>query len=185
MERTDSFCRRSEQREDRLRTIRELGRVVVITSNHSQYLHTYRGHGRGFEYELTKAFADYLGVDLEVKTLGWGNMIQALNQGRGDLAAAGIVATPFRQRLVDFSDGFLSIQPRVVIHRDSPALRGFEDLSGKTIHVKKRSAHEERLHELREEGLDMTVELHEGVPTEELIRRVARREIEMTMADSH
>ncbi len=181
----DGFILSSEQREDRLRTIRELGRVVVITRNHPQYLQTYQGEAMGFEYELMKAFADYLGVGLEMKTLGRGDMIQALNQGRGDFAAVGIVATPFRQRFVDFSDGFLSIQPRVVVRKDGPTITEFEGLTGKTIHVKKRSTHEERLHELREEGLDITVELHEGVSAEELIRRVARREIEMTMADSH
>ncbi len=170
--------------EDRLDRIRRTGQIIVLTREAPRCFYTHGGVAMGFEYELAKAFAEHLGVDLEVKTLRWGDMIQALNQERGDFAAAGIVVDPFRQKLVDFSRGYLSIQPRVVIHKDDPGVRAVEDLSGRTIHVRKRSSHEQRLHELREGGLDITLALHEGVPAEELIRRVAEQEIAMTVADS-
>ena len=41
--------------------------ITVITRNNSNCYYLYRDQAMGFEYDLAKAFADFLGVTLEVK----------------------------------------------------------------------------------------------------------------------
>jgi membrane-bound lytic murein transglycosylase F len=171
--------------EDRLDTVRRTGRITVISRNNAHCYYTYRGQPMGFEYDLAKAFADYLGVDLEVRTPRWADMIKALNEGRGDFIAVSMTVTPSRRKMVDFSDEYLSIQQRVIVHEDNGTIKDLADLNGKTIHVRRATSYEERLSELQKEGLDIVVRLHDDVPTEELIQRVASKEIELTMANSN
>jgi membrane-bound lytic murein transglycosylase F len=60
-----------------------------------------------------------------------------------------------------------------------------EDLAGKTVHVRQGTSYQERLEALRKQGLDIKVKLHVDIPTQELIRQVAEKEIEITIADSN
>ena len=167
-----------------LHRIHKTKKITVITRNNAHCYYTYRDEPMGFEYSLAKAFADYLGVDLTVKTFPWADMIKALNEGKGDFIAASTTITPSRKRTVDFSDEYLSIQQRVIVHEDNHTIKNLADLNGKIIHVRKATSYEERLSELQRKGLDLTVKLHDDVPTEELIRQVADKEIEVTVADS-
>jgi membrane-bound lytic murein transglycosylase F len=139
----------------------------------------------GFEYDLAKAFTNYLGATLTVRTPKWEGMIEELNKGKGDFIAASMTITPSREEEIDFSHGYLSIQQKVILHKDNRKIKKLKDLRGKTIHVRKGTSYEERLRELKEEGLDLKIKLYDDMPTEELIRRVADKEIEITIADSN
>jgi len=86
---------------------------------------------------------------------------------------------------VDFSDEYLTIQQHAVIHANNYQIGKLEDLEGKTIHVRRGTSYEERLNELKGEGLGIDIVLYEDTPTEELIRMVAEKEIEVTVADSN
>lgn len=173
------------QKMDRPRRIKESGHIIVITRNNAHCWYTYRGEPMGFEYDLAKAFADHLGVELKVKTTPWVDMIDALDKREGDFIAASLTVTPSREEHVDFSNEYLSIQQRVIIHEDNYAIRDLANLSGKTIHIRRGTSYEERLQELKEEGFNIKVTLHDDTPTEELIRRVANKKIEITIADSN
>ena len=153
-----------------LHRIQKTKKITVITRNNAHCYYTYRDEPMGFEYSLAKAFADYLGVDLTVKTFPWADMIKALNEGKGDFIAASTTITPSRKRMVDFSDEYLSIQQRVIVHEDNHTIKNLADLNGKIIHVRKATSYEERLSELHKNGLNFSLKLHNDVPTEELIR---------------
>ena len=168
-----------------LEEIKESGKITVITRNNSHCYYTYRDKPMGFEYDLAKAFSDYLGVSLNVVTSHWEELFDVLNGGGGDFIAASLTNTPLREDLIDFSDEYLAIQQQAVIHTSNYNTRKIEDLKGKTIHVRHGTSYEERLNELKNEGLDITIEVHEDTPTEELIRMVAEKEIEVTIADSN
>ena len=168
-----------------LEEIKESGKITVITRNNAHCYYTYRDNPMGFEYDLAKAFSDYLGVSLNVITSHWEKLFDVLNGGGGDFIAASLTITPSREKLIDFSDEYLAIQQQAVIHTSNYKTRKIEDLKGKTIHVRRGTSYEERLNELKNEGLDITIQLHEDTPTEELIRMVAEKEIEVTIADSN
>ena len=74
-----------------LEAIKDRGELIFITRNNSACY--YQGpHGpTGFEYDLVKAFADYLGVRLRPLIIEEeADMIAALRNGQADIIAAGI-----------------------------------------------------------------------------------------------
>ncbi len=170
---------------DVLEKIRKSGQITVLTRNNAHCYYTYRDKPMGFEYDLAKAFSEYLGVKLKVLTPTWGGLIDALNSGKGDFIAASLSITPSRERRVDFSVPYLSIQQRVILHTRNKGIKKLEDLRGKTVHVRRGTSYEERLNELNREGAQINVRLYDDTPTEELIEMVAKREIEVTIADSN
>ncbi len=168
-----------------LKGILESGRIVMITQNNANTYYIDRDEPRGFEFELAAEFARYLGVELEVITPGWSNMIEALRSGEGDFIAAGMTITPGRMELVDFSGEYLRVQQQIIVHKDDTQLLNMEDLNGRTVHLREETSYQDRLMELKEEGLRVSLELWTDIPTEEFIRQVAEKEIGITVADSN
>jgi membrane-bound lytic murein transglycosylase F len=169
-----------------LHKILKAGQIAVITRNSAHCFYTYRDKPMGFEYELAKAFADYLGVRLKVQIIeDWEEMIPALVNGTGAFIAAGMTITPKRKKQAAFSDGYMDIQQHIISRRNQAKIKKPGDLSGKTIHVRTATSYHERLEELQKQGVDFTIELHPDLPTEELIQRVDKGDIDFTIADSN
>ena len=169
-----------------LHKIKKAGQITIITRNTPHCYYLYRDEPMGFEYELAREFADYLGVELKLNIAeSWEGMIPVLKDGAGALIAAGMTITPRRQNQVSFSDGYMTIQQHLIAHRNSPRIKSLAELSGKKIHVRKATAYQERLEELQQQGVGLTIELHNDMPTEELIQQVAQGEIGLTIADSN
>lgn len=172
-------------RKDTLHKIKESGVITVITRNNAHCYYIYREKAMGFEFDLAKAFSEHLGVELKVITPTWDGLFDALNKEEGDFIAASMTITPSRQAQADFSHEYLSVQQKALVYSGNYKIRSIEDLAGKTVHVRRGTSYEERLHELVENGLNVKVRLYEDTPTEEFISMVADREIEVTIADSN
>jgi membrane-bound lytic murein transglycosylase MltF len=116
------------------------------------------GQQRGVTYELLTQFRDWLNKKLKRKTLRVnlliipvprGELIPALLDGRGDIAAANLTITPERQKLVGFSTPLLTdVKEIVVTGPKAPQLKTLDDLSGKTVYVRKSSSYYESLEAL-------------------------------------
>jgi membrane-bound lytic murein transglycosylase F len=174
-----------EKDESSLNRIYQAGKVTVITANNAHCYYIYREDPMGFEYELAAVFAKYLAVDLNMLTPGWSEMFDMLKSSKGDFIAASLTKTPAREKSLDFSDEYLSVRQYVIIHKDNYTIRRIGDLNGKIIHVRSATSYEQRLLELKKNGLEVNLILHKNVPTEELIRQVAKKEIEITIADTN
>ncbi len=169
-----------------LKNIIKKGELIVITRNNAHCYYSYRDQEMGFEHDLAKAFASYLGVSLSIQIADkWEGMIPSLLDGSGDLIAASMTITPKRNRDVLFSKGYMDIQQHLIIHRDNRSIRTIEDLAGQTIHIRRGTSYQERLETLESRIPNLSIVLHEDVPTEEFIRRVAEKEIDITVADSN
>jgi membrane-bound lytic murein transglycosylase F len=168
-----------------LEYIKKAGEITVLTRNNAHCYYNYQDKSMGFEYTLAKAFADYLGVELKVKTPVWQDIFRDLLEGEGDFIAASLTITPKRMEIVDFSDPYFNVQQHVIVHKSNHNLDKIEDLNGKTIYVRRATSYEERLRELKNSGLDVKIRLYDEVPTEEFIRMVAEKEIHLTVADSN
>ena len=169
-----------------LNQILKKGELTVITRNNAHCYYSYRDQEMGFEYDLAKAFADHIGVTLKVRIAEkWEGMIPDLMNKSGDLIAASMTITPSRSQKVLFSDSYMDIQQHLIVHRDNHAIRNLEDLTGQVVHTRKGTSYQERLEALKTQIPDLSIALHEDVPTEEFIRQVAEKEIEITVADSN
>ena len=169
-----------------LEAIKERGSITLITRNNANCYYIYRNKPAGFEYDLAKRFSEHIGVELKVITPSWNQMIPKVSQGKGDFIAAGLTITDKRKEKVNFSQGYLTVQQQIVVHRGDRAIRNISDLDGKTVHVRSGTTYEERLEELNQrEDMNIDIERYGDLPTEELIRMVARKRIRITVADSN
>ncbi|MDI6688267.1 MAG: transporter substrate-binding domain-containing protein, partial [Desulfobacterales bacterium] len=160
------------------------GKLTLITYNNSHCYYLYRDQAMGFEYELAKLFADYLGVALEVNIAEkWDSMISALKYGTGSFVAANMTITPKRQKEAAFSNGYMSTQQYVIVCRNNTGIKKAADLAGKTVHVRRGTSYQEKLEALKKDGIDVEIKLYDNIPTDELIQQVAEGTIEITIAE--
>lgn len=169
-----------------LERILQAGKITVITRNNANSYYLYRGQPMGFEYDLAKAFADTIGVRLDIRIADqWEGMIPELLSGSGDIIAASMTITPRRQEQVAFSTGYLTIRQHVIAHRGEWTINSVADLTGRTIDVRRGTSYQDQLEAIAASGIDLNIRLHDDMPTEELIRKVADGEISLTVADTH
>ena len=166
--------------------IKKSGTITVITLNNAHCYYLYRDQEMGFEFELAKAFADYLGVELDVKACkSWNELLPSLDKKGGDFVAASVTIAPSSLEVADFSSEYLSVQQMVITHKDNLQVNSIDDLEGKTIRVRGETSYEQELKKLREIRLDISIRVHHDVSTEEIIQDVANGRTEITLADSN
>ena len=85
----------------------------------------------GTDIELMRGFAASLGVALEVQpiTSSYGDLVQALVDGKGDVIASSLSITEQRRQILDFSQPTGSIWVVVAVPKSSQISR-IEDLAG-------------------------------------------------------
>ena len=113
------------------------------------------GRQRGLTHDILKVFEDQINKDLKRKTVrvhvvfipvNRDELIPDLLNGVGDIAAGALTITPEREKLIEFSDPFLTgVREIVITGSDIRPLSHLDDLSGKTIHVRKSSSYYENL----------------------------------------
>ncbi len=193
-------CGNSSKKFPDLEEIKERGELVAITSYSPLSYFIYRGQVMGYEYELLQMLGDHLDLKVDiVLAQDIGEMMDMLNTGKGELIAYALTITSDRREHIAFTDPFNMIQQVLVqrkpenwrqmaLHQiEKKLIRNPIELSGKTIHVCRKSAYVERLQNLsREIGAEINVvEAEEGLITEDLIRRVAEKKIDYTVSDNN
>jgi membrane-bound lytic murein transglycosylase F len=132
----------------RLEKIKETGVLRLITNNSINAYYYYKGQPTGFEYDLAKEFANFLDVDLDVVTSGWNNMFAYLEQGKGDFIASGLAITRERLEKVNFSIPYMTIQQHIVHHKLVFGPKNIEDLTFRTIDIRRGTSYHSRLEEI-------------------------------------
>jgi membrane-bound lytic murein transglycosylase MltF len=141
-------------------------RALVVPSRMQYWID--RGRQSGAEYELLKKFEEELNAKYKLKRKHIGihvhfiptardELIPALVQGRGDIAAGILTITPERLQQVDFGAPFFrNVAEIVVTGPASPTLASIEDLAAQKLFVRRSSSywtHLEALSErLRQQG---------------------------------
>jgi membrane-bound lytic murein transglycosylase F len=115
----------------------------------------------------------------------WNEKVVALYDRRGDMIAASSEITPARLQQVAFSNGFLVVQQHLISNRNKTRIRTVYDLGGKIVDVSQGSAYHERLKDLRRQGINVVIRSHDDMAPEHLIQKVARGEIDYTVANTN
>jgi membrane-bound lytic murein transglycosylase MltF len=133
-------------------------RMLVVSSR--TYYFVDKGQQRGLSYDLGRAFEDELNKKLGKKKLridvvfvpvSQDDLLPALIQGRGDIAAANLTITPERQVWVDFSAPlWIGVDEIVVTGPASPEVGALEDLGGREVFVRLSSSYFQSLWGLNE-----------------------------------
>lgn len=88
----------------------------------------------GFDLDLADAVIKQMGSQMEFKSMGFDALIPAVQSGQIDLIAAGLDATPEREKQVAFSDPYFTQNGYIIIVRkDNDAIKDWADLEGKNV----------------------------------------------------
>ncbi|MBA3037462.1 MAG: membrane-bound lytic murein transglycosylase MltF [Desulfobacterium sp.] len=170
-----------------LDNILKRGEITVITLNNAHCYYFYKDQPMGFEYELAKAFAEYLGVKLVVKVVDIPeNLIPVLKKYKDAFIAANITISPERKKEVAFSNSYMNICQRIIIRKNiARYIKTKKDLEGQYVYVRKGSPYEDQLKKLKEQGINIKIAPCENNNDEELIEKVAQKKIKITIAYSN
>ncbi len=158
----------------------------MITRNSPETYFLWRGELMGFEYDLMKEFAKRQGLTLQVIVARtYEDMTRMLEEGRGDVIAAGLSRTDERKQEHTFSIRYNRVDEMIVAHKDSPTISSLDDLNGRSLHLRKSSAFWKTGLALQESHDVTLIPVPESFSTEMLINQIADEEIDLTIADSN
>jgi len=169
-----------------LEQVQQSGELHVMTRNSATTFYEGPQGPSGLEYDLSKQFADYLGVKLEITVRdNPADILKQLEKGRAHLAAAGLTITDERAEKVRFSTPYQHITQQLVYHRDNDKPRNFAEIRKGSIEVMANSDHVEQLENLKVRQPELSWRENDDADTNELLDLVAKRLVDYTIADSN
>ncbi len=169
-----------------LEKIRAKGVLTVITRNSPTTYFLAADGPNGFEYDLAKAFADELGVKLNlVVPSNFSDILPMIVESKADLAAAGLTLTQTRSELVEFGPGYQEITQQLIYRTGKQRPKSVNELIGHQLKVIAGSSHAEKLRELKQTYPRLTWAEHDNIESEELMGLVWDEVIDYTIADSN
>lgn len=168
-----------------LEQVQARGELRVLSRNSPTTYYLGSDGPTGLEYDLASRFADYLGVELKFMVPeNLQDMFSALRRGRADIAAAGLSITEERSRSLRFTRPYHHVTQQLVYRFGNERPESLSDIDTGRLVVVASSSHEETLREKSDAFPDLEWETAEGVESEDLLIRVAERELAYTVADS-
>jgi len=108
------------------------GREVTIAVENAylpfNYIDPDTGQPAGWDYEVWDEICRLLNCVPVYTEAAWEGMIQAVADGQFDAAADGITITEDRAEIVDFSDGYINIEQRLLVRADETRIDSIEDI---------------------------------------------------------
>jgi len=174
---------------DTLERIKAAGVLVVLSQNGpTTYYEDASGTYAGFEYGMLRAFAEELGVALEIRDVhDLGQMFERLRDPHegAHLAAAGLTVTPERREQVRFTPSYFEIRQQVIYRLGEERPRKSSDLEDKKVAVIAGSAHAEEMRKLAQRYPGLQWEEISDVDAMELVEMVDQGKYHYAVVDSN
>lgn len=140
----------------------------------------------GFEYELAEKLAKRLNVKLKITVPeSLGQMLEMIEIGQADIAAAGLTITPARQQRLQFGPVYHEVSQQVIYRHGSRRPADVSALNDGQLEVVGNSSHVENLQSLQQEFPSLAwIENHE-LDNSGLMELVQLEMIDYTVADSN
>lgn len=167
--------------------IRRQGKLIVLTLNSpTTYYLGAEDTPAGYEYDLTKALADALKVDVEYKIAdNVEQLLQAINNGKGHIAAAGLTRTDTREQHYLFGPDYKAVQQQVVCHREVKMPQDVNELLAVSILIIAESSYQETLLELQQSDPELKWSSTSELSAEQVLEQVVNKEVDCTVVDSN
>jgi phosphate/phosphite/phosphonate ABC transporter binding protein len=109
------------------------GRVITIAVENAYIPFNFEalatGEAAGWDYDFLEEACARLNCVPEYIEFGWDTMIASVADGQFDMAADGITITEERAQQVDYSDGYVSIDQRLLVRADDDRFESADDLA--------------------------------------------------------
>lgn len=167
-------------------TIKQKKELTVLIRNSPSVYYVGVDGPTGFEYDLVKAIADSLDMQLNLKIYySVSDILNAIDKGEGDLAASAVTITKERREKYLFSDPYETVQQLVIYKRGHDYPEDLEDLGNFRILVGKNSSYDQRLKILKKKYPGLTWETTDSLSTEQILQEVWKGNVECTIADNN
>jgi len=170
----------------KLNLVKQKGELVIVThTSTTTYFEGPKG-ATGFEYELARQFADYLGVKLKVINAdNFNSIIPTLLSNKADIAAAGLTVTASHQELVRFSSSYQQVTQQLIYRKNyQPVPQQVDDIDG-YIEVVAGSSHAETLKSLARTRPQLDREENDQPHIHTLLALVWQKEHNYTVVDAN
>jgi basic membrane protein A and related proteins len=109
------------------------GREITIAVENAylpfNYVRLDNGKAEGWDYDFVNEACKRLNCKPVWVEFGWDTMIASVAAGQFDMAADGITITEERAKQVDYSDGYVSIEQRLLVRADEERFTSIEELA--------------------------------------------------------
>lgn len=162
---------------------------VAMDYNSINYF-IYKGKALGFQYDIAKAFADYLGVHLEVVVSNnLEDSFKILENGECHILATSLARTEERAQRFNFSFP-IGESATVLVQRKSRdssyIIKDVQQLKNKTVYAKNKSEYEKTLKSFNKKyNLNIKIISVKNFSTEDLIGMVSHKEIDYSISDEN
>ncbi len=180
------FLYSGHDRPSRLQQVQQRGSLTLLTRNGASSYFIGPEGGTGPEYDLAAAFADYLGLDIEVEVADeFGDLGTLLENRQGELIAANLTRTPTREKRFNFGPDYAEAKTVIVYKRGNSRPRKLPDLLGLRLSVIAGSSYEGLLEKAREVLPDLQWTSEKVMGMEGLLLAIADGELDATLVDSN
>ena len=147
------------------------GQTYVVGTDTTFAPFEFRKDGKltGIDMDLLNTIAKDQGFNVEIRSLGFSAALQALSSNQVDGVIAGMSITDERKEIYDFSEPYFESGIQMAVDRDDEAIKGYEDLKGKTVVAKTGSEGETYAKSIAKEygftvkSLDQSATMYESV----------------------
>jgi His/Glu/Gln/Arg/opine family amino acid ABC transporter permease subunit len=110
---------------------------VALTGKYPPFsFYSQQGELIGFDVDVSRKIADYLGRDLEIITTEWDSILAGLLVGKYDAIIGSMAITPQRAQQVNFSDPYYQSGAQLFINKkDKEQISNIKDLYGHKVGV--------------------------------------------------
>ena len=159
--------------------------LIVLTRNSPTTYYFDNDVETGFEYELTKAFADAEGLKLRISlAFTLEDLMTALASGQAHVAAAGLTKTADRDAQFNATVPYLKQKPLIVYKSGASRPRNLSDLASRDIVVLAGSSHIETLAALKSDVPNLHWREIRAADSLEIMQIVAEEKAELAIIDS-
>jgi len=169
-----------------LQQAQQRGSLTLLTRNGASSYFIGPEGSTGPEYDIVAAFADYLGLELEVEIANeFNDLGTLLNSRQGELIAANLTRTRAREKLYEFGPDYAETNTIVVYKRGKTRPRKLADLVDMRVSVIAGSSYEDLLVNAQKDipELRWTAEKTRGM--EGLLLAIADGELDATLVDAN
>ena len=92
------------------------------------YIDPDTGEPAGWDYDVWNEICTRLHCKPAYTEASWEGMIQAVSDGQFDAAGDGITITDDRAEIVDFSNGYINIDQRLLVRKDEDRISSIDDI---------------------------------------------------------
>ena len=163
----------------------ELGELRVVTRDTPTSYFVGPDGPAGPEYDLFRGFAESLGVTLVIETVeSVSEILPHVNEGNSHMAAAGLSMTDSRREFLSFGYPYNSVDMHLIYKLGSGKPRSIEETIGRHIEVVASSSHSDMMASLSVAYPELDWSENADVEVVDLLEKVARGELDFTIADS-